>query len=257
MNFIKEVASPKKMVFIFVLLAVISTLLFTTCKRGDYPRKTDRLGSGKVKWVESLTPDGWTIVTNETGTTLGYSKNSGLKIIQDDGYAFKDLNRNNLLDMFEDWRVESDVRAAAIVSEIPVEQMMGLKMNPFGLGSVNSDVLDDAIKGALDLGYRQLRAPGSNASGKVKASWNNMVQAYIESLDSVVCIPAVWIADPRSGDVSEWPSNLALAATFDPEFGAEYGRLMSEEWRAMGISMQVATQMDLATEPRWKRISGT
>jgi len=32
---------------------------------------------------------------------------------------------------------------------------------------------------------------------------------------------------------------------------------MSEEWRAMGISMQVATQMDLATEPRWKRISGT
>ncbi len=48
-----------------------------------------------------------------------------------------------------------------------------------------------------------------------------------------------------------------MAATFDPEVGAEYGRLMSEEWRAMGISMQVATQMDLATEPRWKRISGT
>jgi beta-glucosidase len=33
--------------------------------------------------------------------------------------------------------------------------------------------------------------------------------------------------------------------------------MMSEEWRAMGISMQVATQMDLATEPRWKRIPGT
>ena len=47
-----------------------------------------------------------------------------------------------------------------------------------------------------------------------------------------------------------------MAATFDPEVGGEYGHLMSEEWRAMGISMQVATQMDLATEPRWKRISG-
>jgi beta-glucosidase len=94
-------------------------------------------------------------------------------------------------------------------------------------------------------------------SGTVKASWNNMVQEYIEGLDNIVCIPAVWIADPRSGDVSEWPSNVAMAATFNPEVGAEYGRLMSEEWRAMGISMQVATQMDLATEPRWKRIPGT
>jgi beta-glucosidase len=84
-----------------------------------------------------------------------------------------------------------------------------------------------------------------------------MVQQYIETIANIVCIPAVWIADPRSGDVSEWPSNVAMAATFDPEVGAEYGRLMSEEWRAMGISMQVATQMDLATEPRWKRIPGT
>ncbi len=125
------------------------------------------------------------------------------------------------------------------------------------MGRVNADALDDDIRNRLEIGYRQLRAPGSNTSGKVKASWNNMVQEYIETLDDIVCIPAVWIADPRSGDVSDWPSNLAMAATFDPEVGAEYGRLMSEEWRAMGISMQVATQMDLATEPRWKRISGT
>lgn len=257
MNLFKDEASSKKILFLIVLIAGVSALLLTTCKSDDYPRKPDRLGSGKVKWVESLTPDGWTKVTNENGATLGYSKSSGLQIIQSDGYAFKDLNRNNMLDQFEDWRIDPDTRAAAIVDEIPVEQMMGMKMNPFGLGSVNADALDDAIKSALNLGYRQLRAPGSNTSGKVKASWNNMVQEYIERLDSMVCIPAVWIADPRSGDVSEWPSNLAMAATFDPEVGAEYGRLMSEEWRAMGISMQVATQMDLATEPRWKRISGT
>jgi beta-glucosidase len=197
------------------------------------------------------------MVTNENGSTLGYSKSSGLQIIQKDGYAFKDLNRNNLLDQFEDWRVDSDTRAAGMVKEIPVDQMMGMKMNPFGLGSVNADALDDAMRNSLKIGYRQLRAPGANTSGRVKAAWNNLVQEYIETLDSIVCIPAVWIADPRSGDVSEWPSNLAMAATFDPEVGAEYGRLMSEEWRAMGISMQVATQMDLATEPRWKRISGT
>jgi len=256
MILLKDKTSSIKILFILVLLAGVA-VLFTTCKTKDYPREPDRLGSGKVKWEESLTPDGWTLVTNEGGATLGYSKSSGLQLIQVDRYAFKDLNRNNLLDQFEDWRVDFKTRAASIVKEIPVDQMMGMKMNPFGIGSVNAVALGDDIRNRLEIGYRQLRAPGTNTTGKVKASWNNMVQEYIESLDSIVCIPAVWIADPRSGDVSEWPSNVAMAATFDPEVAAEYGRLMSEEWRAMGISMQVATQMDLATEPRWKRISGT
>lgn len=253
MNSYKRIIPSQKILFVLMMVATIAA----ACNNGDYPRKPDRLGSGKVKWSESVTPDGWTMVTNEAGATLGYSSKSGLKLIQDDGYAFKDLNRNNMLDEFEDWRVDADRRAAAIVDQIPVAQMMGMKMNPFGMGSVNPDAMDDAMKNVLKLGYRQLRAPGANASGTVKASWNNLVQEYIETLDSIVCIPAVWISDPRSGDISEWPSNLAMAATFDPEVGAEYGRLMSEEWRAMGISMQVATQMDLATEPRWKRISGT
>ncbi|MFO7622058.1 MAG: hypothetical protein R6W81_12460, partial [Bacteroidales bacterium] len=107
MNSFKDITSSKKILFILVLLAGITTLFFTACKTGDYPRKPDRLGSGKVRWAESLTPDGWTMVTNEGGATLGYSKSSGLQLIQSDGYAFKDLNRNNMLDLFEDWRVDS------------------------------------------------------------------------------------------------------------------------------------------------------
>jgi beta-glucosidase len=257
MKLFQNISSSERIWFTLIFLVFFSTLFITCSKVEDYPRKPDRPGSGNVKWTEILTPDGWTMVTNEDGATLGYSKSSGLQIIQVDGYAFKDLNRNNLLDEYEDWRVDFETRAASIVGEIPVEQMMGMKMNPFGIGTVNADALDDVIKNRLETGYRQLRAPGSNTTGRVKASWNNMVQEYIETLENIVCIPAVWIADPRSGDISEWPSNLAMAATFDPEVGAEYGRVMSEEWRALGISMQVATQMDLATEPRWKRISGT
>jgi beta-glucosidase len=250
-------SSARKLISTVSILLVLAATIVGCSKEITYPVEPQELGSRGMKWEETDTPDGWTMVTNEDGVTLGYSKSSGLQLIQVDGYAFKDLNRNNLLDQFEDWRVDSDLRAASIVGEIPTEQMMGMKMNPFGIGSVNADSLDDTIRNRLDIGYRQLRAPGSSASGTVKASWNNMVQEYIETLDSIVCIPAVWIADPRSGDVSEWPSNLAMAATFDPAVGAEYGRLMSEEWRAEGVSMQVATQMDLATEPRWSRIPGT
>ena len=92
-------------------------------------------------------------------------------------------------------------------------------------------------------------------SNDVYVGWNNLIQEYIEGLDLV--IPATFIADPLSSGVSQWPTNLGMASTFDPEVAAEYGRLMSEEWRALGISVQVATQIDLATEPRWKRITGT
>lgn len=254
---IRDMSSPKNTLIILTFLAV--AILFSACnKTEDYPRKPEKPGSGNIMWEESETPDGWTMVKNEDGTTLGYSKSSRLQLIQVDGYAFKDLNRNNLLDEFEDWRVDFETRAASMVDEIPVEQMMGMKMNPFGGWTVNPDSLDAIIKNSLDLGYRQLRAPrGGTADARTKVNWNNKVQEYIEGLDNIVCIPVVWIDDPRSGDVSSWPSNLGLAATFAPEVGTQYGRMMSEEWRAMGISMQVATQMDLATEPRWKRIPGT
>jgi len=258
MNSFGIIPSLKYNMFILTFLLAAATISCTSEMGKEYPIEPDPPGAGKVRWAESLTSDGWTMVTNEDGVTLGYSQNSGLKIIQVDGYAFKDLNRNNVLDQFEDWRVDYNTRAKAMVDEIPVEQMMGMKMNPFGSWRVNPDTLDTVIKKSLDLGYRQLRAPrGGRADARTKVNWNNMVQEYIEGLASIVCIPAVWIDDPRSGDVSSWPSNLGLAATFDPEIGAQYGRMMSAEWRAMGISMQVATQMDLATEPRWKRIPGT
>ncbi|QIA06569.1 glycoside hydrolase family 3 N-terminal domain-containing protein [Draconibacterium halophilum] len=258
MNLFKTYASEVKNLLILILFSSLTTLFFSCNKVEDYPRESDPLGSGKVKWSESQTPDGWINVENEAGTTLGYSKSSGLKLIQVDGYAFKDLNRNNLLDKFEDWRLDYETRAKAMADEFTVEQMMGMKMNPFGAWKVNPDTLDTIIKESLGLAYRQLRAPRGGANdSRTKVNWNNMVQEYIEGLESIVCLPAVWIDDPRSGDVSNWPSNLGLAATFDPEIGAQYGRMMSEEWRAMGISMQVATQMDLATEPRWKRIPGT
>ncbi|WP_346856819.1 glycoside hydrolase family 3 N-terminal domain-containing protein [uncultured Draconibacterium sp.] len=257
MNYLKNKASSKKVIFT-VLFAALITLFFACNKTKEYPKQADSPGSGKIKWIESQTPDGWTSVKNEAGTTLGYSKSSGLKLIQVDGYAFKDLNRNNMLDEFEDWRLDFETRAKAMVDEFTLEQMMGMKMNPFGSWKVNQDTLDTIIKESLDLCYRQLRAPRGGANDtRTKVNWNNMVQEYIEGIENSTCIPAVWIDDPRSGDVSSWPSNLGLAATFDPGIGAQYGRMMSEEWRAMGISMQVATQMDLATEPRWKRIPGT
>lgn len=251
---------PHSMLIYVIIIILASTACKNTSSNNhrEYPIQPEPFETNNAKWSEIKTPEGWNKVNNQGGVTLGYSENSGLKIIQVDGLAFKDLNRNNLLDAFEDWRNDFKIRAKTMAAEMSIEQMMGLKMNPFGSWKVNPDLLDDIMKHSLELGYRQLRAPrGGSVDPKTIVSWNNLVQEYIESLNERVCLPAVWIDDPRSGDVSNWPCNLGLAATFDPQIGAEYGRMMSEEWRALGISMQVATQMDLATEPRWKRIPGT
>lgn len=210
-------------------------------------------------WTEEDMPDGWTKIVNEGGATLGYSKDSGLQIIEADGYAFKDLDRDGELDTFEDWRVGYAERAQALVDSglLTTEFMMGMKMNPFSIGTADPEELQEKTTQSLDAGYRHIRFP--NGPAETVVGWNNNIQKYIESSTAnAVVIPATYIADPLGGNgVTKWPGNLGLAATFDPELAAQYGETLSKEWRALGISMKVGPQIDLATEPRWNRIDAT
>ncbi len=56
------------------------------------------------KW-HKIEQDGYTLIINEGGKNIAYSPNSGVKILEVDGYAFKDLNGNGVLDPYEDWRL--------------------------------------------------------------------------------------------------------------------------------------------------------
>lgn len=70
----------------------------------------------------------YTLVMNEGGQTLGYASASGVSLIEKSGYAFKDLNKNGELDIYEDWRQPVDERAKNLVSQMSVEQMAGLML---------------------------------------------------------------------------------------------------------------------------------
>jgi beta-glucosidase len=54
-----------------------------------------------------------------------------------------------------------------------------------------------------------------------------------------------------------WPSSLGMAATFSPELMQRFGEVIATEYRALGITTALSPQVDLATEPRWFRFSGT
>ena len=57
-------------------------------------------------------------VKNVDGPVLGYSSESGVQIVTEDGFKFKDLNKNGILDKYEDWRLPIDERAKDLAEQI-------------------------------------------------------------------------------------------------------------------------------------------
>ena len=70
----------------------------------------------------------WLVVKQTKGPDLGYSPTSGLKILNVGGYAFKDLNHNDSLDIYEDWRMPVADRAADLASRMTSEEICGLML---------------------------------------------------------------------------------------------------------------------------------
>lgn len=62
-----------------------------------------------MHWKLTHTDDGL-IIDNEGGKTLGYDPNAGIQIIEQDGFAFKDLDGSGYIEPFEDWRLPISLR---------------------------------------------------------------------------------------------------------------------------------------------------
>lgn len=241
------------------------------------------------KWTEEPKGD-FNLILNRGGQTLGYSTKSGVTILTDNGFAFKDLNKNGQLDIYEDWRKPVGERAGDLASKMSVEQIAGLMLysghqaipaggrGPFGgatyggkpfaeSGAKASDLSDAQIKFLTDDNLRHVLVTSVESPG-VAAQWNNNMQALVEGIG--LGIPGNTSSDPRHGSdsyaeynagaggkISMWPGTLGIAATFDPEMMKQFGSIASKEYRALGIATALSPQIDLATEPRWSRFDGT
>lgn len=204
--------------------------------------------------------------------------NKYLLSVVDNGYtyAFKDMNKNGQLDTYEDWRLTDEVRAQSLADSLVNEGEEGIKkiagLMLFSSHESNSAVgLIDSQKDYLD--NSNVRNITHAAGNDVKDSlgWTNAMQAYVEASDFNV--PVDFSSDPRSTagsgdlysdnvgggtyDISKWPSNIGLAATFNTDDMYEFAKATSTEYRDMGIVTALGPQIDLATEPRWLRVGGT
>jgi beta-glucosidase len=245
------------------------------------------LGSCK-KWSE--VPNGSRmIVINKTGQTLGYDTVSGVKLVFAGGYAFKDLNKDGKLNPYEDWRLTAEDRARDLASRLSIEEIAGLMLysahqsipagrSRFMSSTYNGKSFEESGAKASDLSDQQVKFLTEDhvrhvlvtrvQSPEIAAIWNNNVQALCEGIG--FGIPANNSSDPRhqavssaeynvgsEGQISMWPGSLGMAATFDPELVKQFGEIASQEYRALGIATALSPQIDLATEPRWSRVSGT
>lgn len=229
------------------------------------------------------------MINNKGGQTLGYSSSSGVKILTVDGFAFKDLNKNGKLDKYEDWRLPVDVRAKDLASKMSIEQIAGLMLysrhqpipnppaGPFAgtyhgksfqeSGAKPSDLTDQQIAFLTKDNVRHVLVT-SVQSPEIAAEWNNNMQALTEKTG--LGIPTNNSSDPRhgivasaefnagaGGQISMWPGSLGMAATFDPDEVEKFGHIAATEYRALGIATALSPQIDIASEPRWWRTSGT
>jgi beta-glucosidase len=196
------------------------------------------------------------------------------KIIEQQGLRFKDLNRNGAVDPYEDWRLPPSARAKDLVSRMTLEEKAGMMMH----GTARSAGPGGAI--GFGTGYdsaaigKLIRDVGVNSfitrlSGdpRALADGDNKLQEMAEG--TRLGIPLTISSDPRnhfqyslgasvqSGRFSQWPETLGLAATRDAALVRRFADIARQEYRAVGIEETLSPQADLATEPRWSRISGT
>ncbi|WP_248926046.1 glycoside hydrolase family 3 protein [Paenibacillus hamazuiensis] len=227
-------------------------------------------------------------VQNDGGPTLGISESSGVSIIYRDGLAFKDLNKDGVLDKYEDWRLSPEERAKDLAAKMSIEQIAGLMLyskhqaipgklgwypatyggKPFDESGAASDELTDQQRRFLADDHIRHILVTRVESPETAARWNNRLQAFAESLP--LGIPANNSSDPRHGldasaefkvgggsKISIWPESMGLAATFDPEVARKFGEVASKEYRALGLTTALSPQVDIATDPRWFRFGMT
>ncbi|HJQ19226.1 MAG TPA: glycoside hydrolase family 3 N-terminal domain-containing protein [Gemmatimonadaceae bacterium] len=194
-------------------------------------------------------------------------------IIQQDGLRFRDLDRNGALDPYEDWRLTPKARARDLVSRMTLEEKAGTMMHgtarSAGQGVPGAGRSYDTTANRVLIDSAKVTSMITRLGGAAAtiAEQDNALQEIAER--TRLGIPITISTDPRNhfADVvgttvatpvfSQWPEALGLAATRDTALVRRFGDIARQEYRAVGIHMALSPQADVATEPRWPRVSGT
>ncbi len=229
---------------------------------------------------------------NENGPTIGVTT---CGVIVQDGLYFKDMDNDGVLSPYEDWRLDNETRAKDMVAHLPLKQQAGLVLNTLwntplsmtreGAKDENGNIVPSKIfkrydpsepipKGILpgldnrvDDGQvlEQKLTAGvyrgeMRAEAGVAALYQNLGTQYVEyeACQGGVAIPYSLHTNPIN---IGYPDFLGMGAAClgDGNFDMVYE--MAETDRKMmsacGLNIMYGPQVDVSTDPRWPRNSGT
>lgn len=83
-------------------------------------------------------------IHNINGKDLSYNPNSGIQILTVDNYAFKDLNRDGVLNPFEDWRKPMQQRVIDFCERYHLIQKNHMIYYQKGMFQLPDSILDEA-----------------------------------------------------------------------------------------------------------------
>jgi beta-glucosidase len=191
--------------------------------------------------------------------------------------AYRDLNKNGKMDIYEDVSQPIEKRITDLISQMNVEEKAGMMFINGTL--INADGTIEKKAGATGFAamlpsavelinekkmnhFNYWQAPGT----RELAVGYNAIQKVAEN--TRLGIPVTIASDPRhyfsnnifamsANGFSQWPEQLGFAAIGDEKLIQTFGDIARQEYLAVGIREALHPMADLATEPRWPRISGT
>ena len=207
---------------------------------------------------------------------LYFSQFESVQTIYKNDYLFRDLNKNQQLDIYEDARISSALRVNDLLSQMTIEEKVGLMFHPpFTVNpGIGMRIYEILIRGnqfteshIIKKHINHFNLYGNPDPVKL-AKRINQLQNY--AARSRLGIPLTISSDPiheveRGGGIasfsvqgfSKWPSQLGLAATRDAKLVKKFADIARQEYLAVGIRTALHPMADLATDPRWARNFGT
>ena len=199
-----------------------------------------------------------------------------VKTLDIDGMSFRDLNKNNKLDRFEDYRLDTAQSVEDLISQMTLEEKVGTLFHPpvtinpdwmFRLYSLFVDGGKLTESEIINQHINHFNLYGNPKPERLAKRLNSLQKIASRSR---LGIPVTISSDPihevpNGGGVasfsldgfSKWPSQLGLAASQNPSLVKQFAEIAREEYLAVGIRTALHPMADLATEPRWARNFGT
>lgn len=192
----------------------------------------------------------------------------------EDGFLYRDLNKNGVLDIYEDPRQPVEARVEDLLQQMTLQEKAGILFINGSVVNEDASLDDKPVNGQFGLAAKtQIEDHLLNhfnlwevPSASVVAIWHNRLQQFAEG--TRLGVPVTIASDPRNHfsqsvfemqarDFSQWCQPLGMGAIGDPELVRQFADTVRQEYLAVGFRIALHPQIDLATEPRWPRINGT